>query len=339
MQYRFDVKRFLPRRVMDAITAARVERPEIILASAARRKRRPQPARAGKLNMLACDHPGRGVVGTLNQPLLMGNRQEYLGRALRVLMCPDFDGVMAHTDMIEDMLVLDYLVQEAGGPSFLDDRVMAGCMNRGGIVNVAGEIHDRFTSFTAESIASLGLDGGKMLIRVVDDDERTLVTLGECAHAVTALSRRNLLAFVEPLPMKGKPGAYSTSYTAAELVKWTGICAGLGETSRNTWLKIPCIPDLEPVALATTLPILLLGGPAHGDPLPTLQEFAAGIRCGSNVRGTMVGRNVMFPGDEDPLSMTAAVTAVIRNGAQPEDTPRIMEGLRDAQIDALARYL
>ena len=53
----------------------------------------------------------------------------------------------------------------------------------------------------------------------------------------------------------------------------------------------------------------------------------------------MVGRNVMFPGDEDPLSMTAAVTAVIRNGAQPEDTPRIMEGLRDAQIDALARYL
>src|SRR5438876_557666 len=218
MQYRFDVKQFFPRRVMDAITAARVERPEIILASAARRKRRPQPARAGKLNMLACDHPGRGVVGTLNQPLLMGNRQEYLGRALRVLMCPDFDGVMAHTDMIEDLLVLDYLVQEAGGPSFLDDRVMAGCMNRGGIVNVAGEIHDRFTSFTAESIASLGLDGGKMLIRVVDDDERTLVTPGACARAVTALRRRNRPALVEPLRRKGNSGACPSNYTAAEPV-------------------------------------------------------------------------------------------------------------------------
>ncbi|HXG68944.1 MAG TPA: deoxyribose-phosphate aldolase, partial [Blastocatellia bacterium] len=310
MSYRFDVKQFFPRRLMDAITEARVNRPEVLEISAARRSRRARPTRNGKLNLLACDHPGRGVIAALDQPIRMGNRQEYLGRSLRILMHPGFDGVMAHTDLVEDLLILDYLIQEAGGPSFLDNRVVAGCMNRGGIHGVLGEIHDRFTSFSAESLARLNLDGGKMLIRAVNDDERTLMTVGCCAEAVTALSRRGLLAFVEPLPMRGEPGAYSTNYTVAELVKWVGICAGLGETSRNTWLKVPYIPDFEQVALATTLPILLLGGPARSDPMPMLKEFAAGMRCGKNVRGAMVGRNVLFPGDDDPLVMAHAVSAI-----------------------------
>ena len=129
------------------------------------------------------------------------------------------------------------------------------------------------------------------------------------------------------------------NYSVAELVKWVGICAGLGETSRNTWLKIPYVPGFEQVVLATTLPILLLGGPAHGDPLPTLKECAAGIACGNNVRGTMVGRNVLFPGDDDPLSMTAAVAAVIRYGTGPEDAVLAMDQARNTSMDALARYL
>ena len=139
--------------------------------------------------------------------------------------------------------------------------------------------------------------------------------------------------------MKRQGDSYSANYTAAELIKWVGICAGLGETSRNTWLKIPYTRGFERVSLATTLPMLLLGGPAHGDPLPTLSEFAAGMRSGNNVRGTMVGRNVMFPGDEDPLSMTAAVTAVVRQGLDPEAALPLMEGLRDTRMDALTRYL
>lgn len=339
MPYKFDLAAFFPRRVMDAITEIRVSRPEVVTISAAHRKRRTQPARNGKLNMLACDHPARGVIGSLGQPLLMGNRQEYLGRAVRSLLCPDFDGVMAHTDMIEDLLILDYLLQEAGGPSLLNDRVVAGSMNRGGIVNVAGEIHDRFTNFTVVSLESLRLDGGKMLIRIVSDDERTLMTLGECANAVTELSRHGLLAFVEPLPMEGKSGAYSNDYTVAELVKWVGICAGLGETSRFTWLKVPYVHGFEHVALATTLPILLLGGPSHGDPLPTLQEFAAGMGCGNNVRGTMVGRNVMFPGEEDPLGVTAAVVAITRDGADPEAALQVMADFRGTRIDAITNYL
>ena len=339
MAYRFDVAQFFPRRIMDAITEVRVDRPDIVGVSAARRKRRIRPTRDGKLNVLACDHPARGVTATLDQPLLMGNRQEYLGRVVRALLCPELDGVMAHTDLIEDLLILDHLLHESGAPLLLNDRLVAGCMNRGGVYQIAGEMHDRFTSFTADSLVRLRLDGGKMLLRVDNEDERTLQTLGECAEAISGLSRHNLLAFVEPLPMKRDGKGYVTNYSVAELVKWVGVCAGLGETSRNTWLKIPYIPGFEQVALATTLPILLLGGPAHGDPLPTLKECAAGISCGRNVRGTMVGRNVLFPGDEDPLSMTAAVAAVIRHGTTPAGAVLAMDEARNTSMDALTRYL
>lgn len=338
MSYKFKVEPFFPRRIMDAITEARVNRPEIIEVAADRRKRRPRPTQDGKLIMIACDHAARGLTGTLDKPLLMGNRQEYMGRVLRAILHPELDGVMAQTDMIEDLLILDYLVQERGGPSLLDNRVIAGCMNRGGVFNVSGELHDRFTSFTADSLVRLHLDGGKMLLRVNNDDERTLMTLGESALAVTALARQNLLAFVEPLPTKGILGAYTPNHTVEELVKWIGVCAALGETSRNTWLKVPYIPHFEQVALATTLPLLLLGGPARPDPLLTLTDFSAGMSSGSNVRGAMVGRNVIFPGDDDPLAMTVAITAVIRNGAPPHTAVEMMAGVRDSKMDGLTQY-
>lgn len=336
--YKFDLEAFFPRKIMDAITEARVTRPEILEESAGKRKRRSKLTRNGRLNMLACDHPGRGVTSVLNDPLIMGNRQQYVGRAVRALMHPAFDGVMAHSDLIEDLLILDLLLVEAGGQRLLDDRVVSGCMNRGGIHNVQGEIHDRFTSFSAESLARLNLDAGKMLIRAIDDDERTLLTVAECAEAVTQLARRNLVAFVEPLPMKGTLGKYKSNYSVAELVKWVGVCAALGETSRNTWLKIPYVENFETVVVATTLPILVLGGPAQADPMPTLREFALAMRAGKNVRGAMVGRNVLFPGDDDPLAMTVAVNAVVHNDATAENAVRLMPEMRNSSMDAIARY-
>jgi hypothetical protein len=333
-----EIAGFFPRHVMDAITEARVNRPQLLASAADRRKRRGHPAPGGRLLILACDHPARGVTAALDAPLLMGNRQEYMGRAIRALLEPGFDGVMAHSDLVEDLLILDGLLRERGGPSLLDDRLVIGCMNRGGVHNVEGELHDRFTSCSAESLAQLHLDGGKMLIRAIDDDERTLLTVDACARAVTELSRRNLLAFVEPLPMKGSRGCYSSHYTIAELVKWTGVCAALGETSLCTWLKLPFIGGFEQVALATTLPILLLGGPAQQDPTVVLHEFEQGLRAGNNVRGAMVGRNVLFPGADDPLAMATAVNAVVHGGVSAQEAIARMATARGARLDAVARY-
>ena len=49
-------------------------------------------------------------------PLKWGNRHAYLGRILRVLISSDFDGFMSTPDMIEELLIVDYLVQQGGGP-------------------------------------------------------------------------------------------------------------------------------------------------------------------------------------------------------------------------------
>lgn len=334
----FQVAAFFPRKVMDAVTQVRVGRPELLAAAAERRRRRGRIAPDGRLVVLACDHPARGVTEALGAPLRMGDRQEYMGRAVRALLQPGFDGVMAHSDLVEDLLILEGLLSERGGPSLLNDRLVIGCMNRGGVQGVEGELHDRFTSFSAESIARLRLDGGKMLLRAVDDDERTLLTVEACARAVTELSRRDLLAFVEPLPMQGRRGRYTTHYTVAELVKWAGVCAALGETSVHTWLKLPFVSGFEQVALATTLPVLLLGGPAQDAPQAVLGEFEQGLRGGSNVRGAMVGRNVLFPGDDDPLAMAAAVDVIVHGRASVAQAVAAMTDARATRVDAISRY-
>lgn len=337
--YRFDLKAFFPDRIFEQITEIRVSAPEIIEQQALARKQRARLAPRGKLTILAADHPARGVTNIGKHPFLMGDRQEYLGRILRVLLATEFDGFMSTPDMIEDLLILDYLVQQAGGPSFLDNRVLIGCMQRGGVAGVVGEIDDRFGSYSAESIARFRLDGGKMLLRFVPDDERTLNTIDYCAQAVTALNRYNLPAFVEPLRMDRVDGSWVMKNSADELVKLVGVLAGFGDSSRNTWLKLPYCEDFHRVTMATTLPIILLGGPSQEDPRSMFREFAAGIAARSNVRGVMVGRNVTFPGQDDPAGVAQGVQAIVYEGASAENAIEITMRFRNTNMDALTRYL
>jgi DhnA family fructose-bisphosphate aldolase class Ia len=73
------------------------------------------------------------------------------------------------------------------------------------------------------------------------------------------------------------------------------------------------------------LPILLLGGESAGNPAPFLSELATALRSGENVRGALVGRNVLYPGGEDPLAMARAVSAVVHHSLPVEQA---MEALR-----------
>jgi hypothetical protein len=49
--------------------------------------------------------------------------------------------------------------------------VIIGSMNRGGLAGSAFEMDDRFTAYDAESIAAMGYEGGKMLLRIDADDQ------------------------------------------------------------------------------------------------------------------------------------------------------------------------
>ena len=337
--YRFNLKQFFPDYIFEKITDIRVDAPELIEKQAKGRKRRPSLTKDGKLSLLAADHPARGVTDLGNDPFKMGNRQEYLGRILRVLIATDFDGFMSTADMIEDLLIIDYLVQQGGGPSFLDNKVLVGCMQRGGVAGVVGEIDDRFGSYSADSIHRFNLDGGKMLIRFVPDDERTLKTIDYCAKAVTDLNRYNLIPFVEPLRMDYADGRWVTKNNADELVKLVGMIGGLGDASYNTWLKVPYCEDFYRVTMATTMPVLMLGGPSKEDPRSTYQDFAAAMTTRSNVRGAMVGRNVTFPGLEDPAAVAQAVNKIIHDDISADEAIEITTASRGKEMDFLTRYI
>ena len=71
------------------------------------------------------------------------------------------------------------------------------------------------------------------------------------------------------------------------------IASALGDSSRYLWLKLPYCEEYEVVARATSLPILILGGESAGDPAPFLKQIAAAMAAGPNVRGALVGSNVL----------------------------------------------
>ncbi|MFB3826349.1 MAG: hypothetical protein ACE15B_06250 [Bryobacteraceae bacterium] len=337
--YCFDPAAFLPDRLYRKITDVRVETPELIFAEAARRQRRERLTADGKLVILATDHPGRRVAGIPGDALGMGDRRSYLARALRVLLAPGCDGIMGATDFMEDLLILNYLVREAGGPALLDEKVLVGCMNRGGHAGVRGEIDDRFTSFTAAQLKRMRFEGGKLMYRLDPEDELSIKAVYDCAMAINDLHREDLYAFLEPMSVRRKEGGgYETVKTVEALAKDAGAAAAMGESSARTYLKLSYTPGYERVAAATTLPILMLGGPPREDPTSTLDDFARGMRAAHNVRGVMVGRNVTFAPKEDPRAVAAAVIAIVHGGADLEQALETVHRERNLEMDAFAAW-
>jgi DhnA family fructose-bisphosphate aldolase class Ia len=321
-----DGESLFPSSLLDEITELRVNRPEAIEEEARRRLKRPQIAPDGKLVLAAVDHPARGVTEIRGDKLAMGDRWQFLARVRRVLQDPNLDGVVASSDILDELFLLSCLERRRTERSFLDGRVIVGSMNRGGLAGAIFEMEDTFTSLTAARLAELRCDGGKMLCRLDPQDPASGRTLTSCALAVTELRRQNLAAFVEPLGVQRKEGGgYDTLKDAASMVRQAGIAAALGESSAHVWLKIPYSQDLARVCRATTLPILLLGGPARETAEETLRDFADGLAAGKRVRGAIIGRNLLYPGDADPLPMCRALTSMVHEGASFAEAIRMLK--------------
>jgi Cgl0159-like len=166
---------------------SRYHRPAAIAARASARSTRTGWG-SDRLLILAADHTARGVVDVGDDPLAMSDRYDMLDRLVAALAVPGVDGVLGSPDVIEDLLLL----------GALEGKVVFGSMNRGGLANAAFEYDDRFTGYSAASIARLGLDGGKMLLRINLEDPATADTLSACASAVSALAAAGKVAMVEP---------------------------------------------------------------------------------------------------------------------------------------------
>ncbi len=250
------------------------------------------------LFLVAADHPARGALGVGSDRTAMADRRALLERLLIALANPAVDGVLGSPDVVEELLLLDAL----------DDKVVIGSMNRGGLAGAEWEIDDRFTGYDADALVRCRLDGGKMLLRLVDSDPGTASTLHACAQAVSELAAHGLMAMVEPLPYhRDHSGALVMSKDAPSLARAITVASGLGVTSAYTWLKIPA-PEDSSVLDATTLPVVVLGGSPSGDPAADLAAWGGALHH-DVVRGLVVGRALLYPPDGD---VAVAVDAAAR---------------------------
>ena len=297
--------------LLNRLTEIRVQDPDCALRVAKTRERRVPLTRDGKLNIVAADHPARRVTAVGGNSLGMADRHDYLVRIARVLMSPTVDGVMATMDIIEDLLILH---DQLGRDGFLNDKLLIASLNRGGLAGSSWEMNDPMTGASPETCAAWELDGAKILMRLCDDEPDSLATIVATASAINKTNALHIPMFLEPLPVVKTEKGYKVVKTAEALAKIVGVASALGDSSRYLWLKLPYCENYEIVARATTLPILLLGGESAGDPSGFLREVSSGMAAGANVRGALVGRNVLYPGDDDPLAVAEAVGGIVHHG-------------------------
>ena len=323
---------------MARLTELRVSDPEYAWRAAQARVRRDRLAPHGKLNILAADHPARRVTKVGSNPLGMADRQDYLARIVRVLAAESVDGLMATMDILEDLLTLDALLREAGAPSLLDGKVLIGSLNRGGLAGTAWELDDPITGPTPATCTEWKLDGAKLLLRIADGDAGSLKTMLASAQAITESNALRLPMFLEPLPVAAGEAGWFVKKDKESLARIAGVASALGDSSRYLWLKLPYCAGYETVARATSLPILLLGGESAGNPAPFLNELALALDAGPNVRGALVGRNVLYPGDDDPLAMACAVGGLIHESWSVDKAVESLADNRGRGLDSISRY-
>ena len=271
------------------LTDIRVSQPDHIAQVMAARARRSSLTADGMMFIVAADHTARGMVGVGGDPLAMADRRSMLDRLLTALQNPRVDGVLASVDIMEDLVVL----------GALERRVAVGTMNRGGLAGAVWELDDRFTAYDTKHLVSAGLDAGKMLLRIDDDDAGTNPTLAACASAVQDLNDHRMMAMVEPIPYtRSADGTRMWDDRPGKLVRAVGISAALGGSSAYTWLKVQATADIKQVAAMSTQPLLILGGAPGPDPEATYASWETALNEPS-VHGLVIGRALLYPADGD----------------------------------------
>lgn len=283
-----------------ALTDARVNEPHIFKQAHQARVRRSQITSNGRLFLIAADHPARGALGAGGRPNAMADRHELLQRMATAISQPGVDGVLGSSDILDDLALL----------GLLDDKVVIGTTNRGGIQGAAWELDDRMTAYRAQDIADLNMDGGKMLLRIENSDPSVARTIEECARVVTELAERGLMAMVEPLPYELKNGKASLLKDDDALLRACTIGAGLGPLSGYTWLKVPAWSNVEAIARSTTQPVLILGGDPGNDVAGTLATWAKALQQ-PTVRGLVIGRALLYPPDGVDIAETVGTAAAL----------------------------
>ena len=292
----------LDRTKYQELLDARVFEPASITNALTSRTRRAKKTTDGNLLILAADHTARGKISLGLDPIAMSDRYTLLDRLTRCLALPEVDGVLASADILEELAFL----------GALNNKLAIGTMNRGGIIGAKWELDDRLTSYDADHIESMGLDGGKTLIRIDYSDPSVARTIETVAALTTQLADRKLMAMIEPLPYKkNAEGGAILDESDEALIKVVAIASGLGSSSAYSWLKVPASHRMSEVAGATSLPVLMLGGEPESNPDELFNRWIAGMKE-PNVRGLVAGRSLLYPLNGDSEAAVKRAGQVVR---------------------------
>jgi len=286
----------------ERLRGIRAERPHAISEALAGRTRRPVIRGDGRLLIVAADHPARGALAVGSDSAAMSDRYDLLDRLAIALGRPGVDGVLGTPDIIDDLAAL----------GLLDDKIIVGSMNRGGLRGASFEMDDRFTAYDVPTMVDSGIDFAKTLLRVNLDDASTAATLQSTAHVVTQAAAAGLPIMLEPFMSRWVDGRIVNDLSTEAVVLSIAIASGLGASSALTWLKLPVVPDMERVMAATTMPTLLLGGDSGADPDETFASWEDALSL-PGVRGLTVGRTLLYPPDGDVAAAVDVAAALVHD--------------------------
>lgn len=266
----------------------RATEPASIGAFLTDRRRRDVLRGDGRIFIVAADHPARGALAVGKNPTAMADRYDLLDRLATALSRPGVDGMLGTPDIIDDLAAL----------GLLDDKIVVGSMNRGGLRGASFEMDDRMTAYDVPTMVSSGVDFAKTLVRVDLADPGTVSTLAAMADVITQAAAARLPIMLEPFLSHRVDGRVVNDLSTDAVILSIAIASGLGASSAYTWMKLPVVEDMERVMAATTMPTLLLGGDSGVDPDETFAAWEDALSL-PGVRGLTVGRTLLYPPDGD----------------------------------------
>jgi DhnA family fructose-bisphosphate aldolase class Ia len=169
---------------------------------------------------------------------------------------------------------------------------------------------DRFTGYDIDSIVRARLDAAKLLVRINLADSGTARTLEETARAVSAAASAEVPIMLEPFMSSWVDGRIVNDLSPEAVISSVAIASGLGNSSAYSWLKLPVVRDMERVMESATLPTLLLGGDADGDPDETFASWQSALTL-PGVRGLIVGRTLLYPPGGDVIQAVDTAATLV----------------------------
>ncbi|NHI16273.1 deoxyribose-phosphate aldolase [Microbacterium sp. CBS5P-1] len=282
-------------------------RPADIAGAYAGRTRREIARGDGRLLIVAADHPARGSLAVGADADAMADRYDLLDRLATALERPGVDGVLGTPDILDDL----------AGLGLLNDKIVVGSMNRGGLRGAAFEMDDRYTGHDVPTMVARGIDMAKTLVRINLADAGTAPTLEATARAVTAAAQAGLPIMLEPFLSTWRNGHIVNDLSPDAVIRSVAIAAGLGADSSYTWMKLPVVDEMERVMASTTMPTLLLGGDAGNDQDAMFSSWQSALAL-PGVVGLTVGRNLLYPEGGD----VAAAVDIAARLVHPDDSAR-----------------